>query len=151
MPDETSTRCRACGSKIVRGDSFCRNCGASLRDANSDPEEETSGPDADTSEETRRPRLADEMYCPHCGEIISKEAAACPHCGQVIQHGASGYVIVGFILAILAMFPGCAFVAGPISIILGVVAHNKGDPLGKWVAGAGLIGTIVGVISLILI
>jgi DNA-directed RNA polymerase subunit RPC12/RpoP len=31
-------------------------------------------------------READEIFCPSCGQIIKRDAAACPYCGVPIRH-----------------------------------------------------------------
>ena len=51
--------------------------------------------------------------------------------------------IVGFVLAGIAILfvpPLFALAA----IALGIIAHSKGDPLGKWVIVAGIAGGVVG-------
>ena len=53
------------------------------------------------------------------------------------------YAIAGFICAAIAVFL-LPIVLGPIAIVLGVVAHRKGDPLGRWTIAAGVVGLALG-------
>ncbi len=59
-------------------------------------------------------------------------------------------MILGFISAAVGLLC-CPFVFSVAAIIMGVVARNKGNPLGVWVIGAGVaaslvIGAVVGAI-----
>jgi cytochrome c biogenesis protein CcdA len=51
--------------------------------------------------------------------------------------------IVAFVLAGVAIFIA-PIILGPIAAILGGVAMNKGDPIGKSALAAGIAGTIIG-------
>lgn len=53
------------------------------------------------------------------------------------------YAIAGFICAAVALL-FLPIVLGPIAIVLGIVAHSKRDPLGRWVIVAGVVGLAVG-------
>lgn len=53
------------------------------------------------------------------------------------------YVIAGFICAAVAVFL-IPIVLGPAAIVLGIVAHRKRDPLGRWVIVAGVVGLALG-------
>jgi len=53
------------------------------------------------------------------------------------------YAIAAFICAAVAVVL-LPIVLGPIAIVLGVVAHSKGDPLGKWAIAAGVAGLALG-------
>lgn len=51
--------------------------------------------------------------------------------------------IIGFVLAgVAVLFAPPVF--GLAAVVLGVVAHTKGDPLGRWAIVAGIAGAIVG-------
>jgi Na+/phosphate symporter len=53
--------------------------------------------------------------------------------------------IVGFVLAgIAVLFAPPVF--GLAAVVLGIIAHTKGDPLGKWAIVAGIAGAIVGMV-----
>ena len=52
-------------------------------------------------------------------------------------------MLVGFLCAAVAVF-FLPIVLGPVAVVLGFVAHRKGDPLGRWVIGAGVLGTVLG-------
>jgi hypothetical protein len=48
------------------------------------------------------------------------------------------FVLAGFAVLLAPPLLGLA------AIILGIIAHGRGDPLGRWAAVAGLVGAIVG-------
>lgn len=53
--------------------------------------------------------------------------------------------IVGFVLAgIAVLFAPPVF--GLAAVVLGIIAHTKGDPLGKWAIAAGIAGALVGML-----
>lgn len=53
--------------------------------------------------------------------------------------------IIGFVCAAVAvLFIPILF--GPAGIVLGIVAHTRGEPLGKWAAVAAGVCTVVGMI-----
>lgn len=56
-----------------------------------------------------------------------------------------GFTIVGFVLAAAAVVI-VPIILGPAGAIFGGVGHAKGDSLGKWAIGAGILGTIVGMV-----
>ncbi|WP_345493289.1 hypothetical protein [Nocardia callitridis] len=53
------------------------------------------------------------------------------------------YSILGFVCAVIAIL-FCPILFGPAGIILGVVGHNNGEPLGKWAAIAAGVGMVLG-------
>jgi len=53
------------------------------------------------------------------------------------------YAVAGFICAVVAVF-FLPIVLGPVAIALGIVAHLKGDPLGRWAIAAGAAGLVLG-------
>ncbi len=52
-------------------------------------------------------------------------------------------MLAGFVCAAVAVF-FLPIVLGPVAVVLGLVAHRKGDPLGRWVMAAGVLGTVLG-------
>ncbi len=52
-------------------------------------------------------------------------------------------MLIGFVCALVAVF-FLPIVLGPVAVVLGVVAHRKRDPLGRWVIAAGVLGTVLG-------
>lgn len=62
------------------------------------------------------------------------------------RHGTARTLsIVGFVLAgIAVLFAPLLF--GLAAIVLGVIAHTKGDPLGRWVVAAGVAGALLGML-----
>ncbi|WP_028477681.1 DUF4190 domain-containing protein [Nocardia sp. CNY236] len=61
------------------------------------------------------------------------------------QQSGKVYSIVGFVCAATALL-FCPIVIGTAGIVLGVVGHTKGEPLGKWAAIAAGVGTVVGTV-----
>jgi len=53
------------------------------------------------------------------------------------------YVIAGFICAAVAIV-FLPIVLGPVAVVLGFLAHRKGDRLGRWVMAAGVVGMVLG-------
>lgn len=55
------------------------------------------------------------------------------------------FTIIGFVMAAIALvlFPPVFGVAG---VVLGVIGHSKGDPLGKWAAVAAVVAIVLGMI-----
>jgi hypothetical protein len=53
--------------------------------------------------------------------------------------------IVGFVLAAIAVLLAPPLF-GLAAVVLGIIAHTKGDPLGKWAIAAGIAGAIVGML-----
>lgn len=54
------------------------------------------------------------------------------------------FTIAAFVLAGLAVIIA-PLILGVLAVVLGVVAHRKGDPLARWAIVAGVIGGIVGI------
>ena len=59
------------------------------------------------------------------------------------QSGGRPYALAGFVCAAVAVF-FLPIVLGPAAVVLGFVAHRKGDPLGRWAIAAGVLGTVLG-------
>src|SRR5687768_12287730 len=59
------------------------------------------------------------------------------------QRNGRTYTIIGFVLAGLAVL-FAPIILGPAAVILGVIGLQKGDPLGKWAAIAGVAGMLAG-------
>lgn len=61
------------------------------------------------------------------------------------QRGTQVLSIVGFACAAVAVvfLPPLFGLAG---IVLGIVGHTRGEPLGKWAAIAGVVGMIIGML-----
>ena len=57
--------------------------------------------------------------------------------------------IVGFVMAAAAVV-FVPVILGPIGSVLGAIGHRKGDPLGRWAMIAGVVGTVLGTLLLIL-
>ena len=57
--------------------------------------------------------------------------------------GSRPYVVAGFLCAVVAVF-FLPIVLGPIAVVLGFLAHRKGDRTGRWVMVAGVLGTVLG-------
>lgn len=55
------------------------------------------------------------------------------------------YVILGFVSAAVGLLC-CPFIFSVAAIIMGVIARNKGNPLGVWVIAAGVASLVIGVI-----
>ncbi|ONM48291.1 hypothetical protein [Nocardia donostiensis] len=59
--------------------------------------------------------------------------------------GPQTYSIVGFVCAAICLF-FCPIVFGAAGIILGMIGHNKGEPLGKWAAAASIVALVIGLV-----
>ncbi|OCF87949.1 hypothetical protein AW168_23160 [Nocardia brasiliensis] len=53
------------------------------------------------------------------------------------------FSIVGLVCAVISVL-FCPILFGPAGIILGIVGHTKGEPLGKWAAIAAGVGMVIG-------
>ncbi|VFA99640.1 DUF4190 domain-containing protein [Nocardia cyriacigeorgica] len=68
-----------------------------------------------------------------------------PYDAQPQRSGAQVFSIIGFVCAgICLLF--CPILFGPAGIILGIIGHNKGEPLGKWAAIAAGVAMAIGLI-----
>ncbi|MFC9432567.1 hypothetical protein [Nocardia sp. NPDC057030] len=57
--------------------------------------------------------------------------------------GSQVFSIIGFVCAVIAVL-FCPILFGPAGIVLGIVGHNKGEPLGKWAAITAGVTMIIG-------
>lgn len=55
------------------------------------------------------------------------------------------FIILGFIFAAVGLLC-CPILFSTLAIVFGVIAKNKGNPLGTWVIGAGIASLIIGII-----
>lgn len=107
-------KCSKCGANSGSEDSFCPECGKSLKG--------------------KQKIKADEKYCSECGAIIKKKAEVCPKCG-VRQKGAQN-PNVALMLAIL--FGGFAYfytnnwkkalILGPLQLSLILLVRSRKSP-----------------------
>ncbi|WP_283206637.1 hypothetical protein [Nocardia cyriacigeorgica] len=68
-----------------------------------------------------------------------------PYDAQPQRSGTQVFSIIGFVCAgICLLF--CPILFGPAGIILGIIGHNKGEPLGKWAAVAAGVAMAIGLI-----
>ncbi len=75
--------------------------------------------------------------------MSSSDQYAPPRPGSRGTGGGRPYAIGAFVCAVVAVF-FLPVVLGPVAIVLGVVAHRKGDPLGRWAVVAGVVGLAAG-------
>ncbi|WP_051152735.1 DUF4190 domain-containing protein [Nocardia niigatensis] len=61
------------------------------------------------------------------------------------RSGPQTFSIIGFVCAAIALI-FCPPLFGIAGIVLGVIGHNKGEPLGKWAAVASGVALVVGII-----
>ncbi|WP_029900424.1 DUF4190 domain-containing protein [Nocardia brasiliensis] len=59
------------------------------------------------------------------------------------RSGSQVFSIVGFVCAVISVL-FCPILFGPAGIILGIIGHTKGEPLGKWAAIAAGVGMVIG-------
>lgn len=57
--------------------------------------------------------------------------------------GSQVFSIIGFVCAVIAVL-FCPILFGPAGIVLGIIGHNKGEPLGKWAAITAGVTMIIG-------
>ncbi|WP_175585370.1 DUF4190 domain-containing protein [Nocardia cyriacigeorgica] len=68
-----------------------------------------------------------------------------PYEAEPQRSGTQVFSIIGFVCAgICLLF--CPILFGPAGIILGIIGHNKGEPLGKWAAIAAGVAMAIGLI-----
>lgn len=81
--------CKECGSKLIRGFSFCTNCGAPVPKQTDEDEDQApandlfaaddGGSDGDGSGEGTL------VYCPACGMHMQKNPDVCEKCGMILR------------------------------------------------------------------
>ncbi|MFG2185761.1 hypothetical protein ACGFNT_11955 [Nocardia iowensis] len=66
-----------------------------------------------------------------------------PYSTEPQRSGTQVFSIIGFVCAVISVL-FCPILFGPAGIVLGIVGHNKGEPLGKWAAITSGVGMIIG-------
>jgi len=114
------------------------------------------------------------IKCAECGKEISDQAKVCPHCGLPLKKKGKGLAIASFVLGIVSCVYSIGivstaftpysknnttlvlavyiFIFAILSLIFGIVAHNKGCKLKKKTAGIILsyISIVITIFSLII-
>ncbi|MFG1791927.1 hypothetical protein [Nocardia sp. NPDC049149] len=68
-----------------------------------------------------------------------------PYVNPPHPSGSQVYSIIGFVCGMIAIL-FCPILFGPAGIILGVIGHRKGEPLGKWAAIIAAVCMVLGLI-----
>lgn len=116
----------------------------------------------------------DRIPCPHCQASNFPTSAVCWQCGRALraesqppaetppapgapppyqppppyqQPADTGqtFIILGFIFSAIGLLC-CPILFSTLAIVFGVMAKNKGNPLGVWVIGAGIVSLVLGII-----
>lgn len=78
--------CSYCGTRLVEGAHFCKNCGAAVaRDTQESHKTKHSQP---TTESPFERKIIYEGYvhkCPSCGEVLDAFVSVCPSCGHELR------------------------------------------------------------------
>ncbi len=94
-----------------------------------------------------------QRVCPSCSAISDTEKSFCPECGSSFDQSTTtsssgdggGLATTGLVCGIVA-FLFLPIVLGPLGIIFGAIAWNKGHPRGRTATIVSIAGLIVGMI-----
>ena len=128
MSDTDRIPCPHCQANNFPSSAVCWQCGQPLR---AQSNETPGGPPPPVTPPTPGP------VQPPPPSYEPPPTSRPPDNGQTL-------VILGFIFAALGIF--CCPIFGPVAIIMGVIAKNRGNALGTWVIIAGVASTLIGVI-----
>ncbi|MBR5278541.1 MAG: DUF4190 domain-containing protein [Clostridia bacterium] len=93
------------------------------------------------------------MFCPKCGKEINDEAVVCVNCGCAVNNAkvktasnsdGKGFAIASLICGIVSIIM-FAIITGPLGIVFGAIAKNKGNT--SPMATAGIVCGVIGVIG----
>ena len=95
-----------------------------------------------------------QRVCPSCSAISDTEKSFCPECGSSFDQstttssssGDGGGLATAGLVCGIAAFLFLPIVLGPLGIIFGAVAWNKGHPRGRTATIVSIVGLIVGMI-----
>jgi len=120
--------CPHCQANNVPSDEACSQCGSPLRAEVTPPSPEilpSSAPPSEIPGSQPSPPQPQSPYPPITGGDT-----------QI-------FIILGFIFAALGLL--CPPVFGVASVIMGVIAQNRGNPIGRWVILAGTAVLLLGI------